>query len=206
MYLVLGLGNPGRRYTRTRHNAGFLVADRLAARLGASLDRKPLGALVTSVRVGDERVVLAQPQSFMNLSGQPAASLKGYYKVATDKIIVVHDELDLDFGQVRVKRGGGHAGHNGLRDIQARAGGNGFSRVRVGISRPPPEWETADYVLSRWTTQEASALDEVVDRAADAVECVVRDGVVEAMNRFNTRPRANKRSASAPADASGIES
>jgi PTH1 family peptidyl-tRNA hydrolase len=137
-------------------------------------------------------MVAAKPQSFMNLSGQPAASLRGFYKVDVDQMIVVHDELDLPFGQVRVKKGGGHGGHNGLRDVQKRAGGNGFLRVRVGISRPPPEWDVADYVLSKWTSEEQCRLDDIVHLAADAVESVVRDGVDAAMNRFNVRPERGR--------------
>lgn len=188
MFLVLGLGNPGRKYERTRHNVGFLVADRLAERAGARCDKPQLGALIAKVRFGDHEAVLAQPQSFMNLSGQPAVSLRGYYKVETADVIVVHDEVDIPFGQVRIKRGGGHGGHNGLRDIQARFGDGGFVRVRVGVSRPPPGWDTADYVLATWTKAEADELDAIVDRAADTVEAIIRHGVIEAMNRFNVRP------------------
>ena len=149
MQLVVGLGNPGRRYASTRHNVGFLVVDRLASRWAGSCDRKQLGALVDKVRIGSSDVVLAKPQTFMNLSGQAVASLRGFYKPASvDDILVVHDELDLEFGTVRLKRGGGHGGHNGLRDIQARLGTNDFVRVRVGIGRPPEGWDTADYVLA----------------------------------------------------------
>jgi PTH1 family peptidyl-tRNA hydrolase len=190
MHLVLGLGNPGRKYEKTRHNVGFLVADRLAARAGETCDKSQLGALVAKVRLRDADVVLAKPQSFMNLSGQPAASLRGYYKVTNDQVIVVHDEVDIPFGQVRIKVGGGHGGHNGLRDLVARLGDGNFVRVRVGVSRPPPGWDTADYVLGAWDTSEQRELEEIVDRAADAVEAILRDGVTNAMNVFNTRPKA----------------
>lgn len=188
MNLVLGLGNPGKRYERTRHNAGFLVVDRLAERRGATVERRQLGSLVESVRIGDEPVVLAKPQTFMNLSGQAAASLRGYYKVADDDIVVVHDDVDLPFGDVRVKKGGGHGGHNGLRDLQAKLGNAGFVRVRFGVGRPPAGWDTADYVLAGFSEQEAGELPEVIDRAADAVEKVVTEGPVAAMNLLNTRP------------------
>lgn len=187
MHLVLGLGNPGGRYRRNRHNAGFMVVDRLAERARATLDRKQLGALVAKVRVRDEDVVLAKPLSFMNLSGHPAASLRGFYKLDVERIVVVHDELDLPFGDVRVKLGGGHGGHNGLRDIQAKLGANGFVRVRFGIGRPPAGWDTANYVLADFTEQESAQLDPLVDLAADAVETVVSEGVQAAMNRFNVR-------------------
>ena len=122
MHLVLGLGNPGAKYRRTRHNAGFLVVDRLANRWGARLDRAQFGALVDRARVGGSDAILAKPQKFMNLSGQAATSLRGYYKVDSADVVVVHDDVDIPFGDVRVKAGGGHGGHNGLRDIQAKMG------------------------------------------------------------------------------------
>ena len=187
LYLVLGLGNPGSRYDRTRHNAGFLVADRLAARWGVPVDRPQFGALTAKARVRSHDVVLAKPQQFMNLSGQAGVSLRGYYKVDNGDVLVVHDEVDLPFGQVKIKKGGGHGGHNGLRDIAGRFGSQDFVRVRVGVSRPPPGWDTADYVLGAWTTAEQAALDEIIDRSADAVDAILDDGVLGAMNRFNVR-------------------
>lgn len=206
MHLVLGLGNPGGRYRHNRHNAGFMVVDRLASRAGVACDRKQLGALVTRTTVRGEDVVLAQPQSFMNLSGQPAASLKGFYKCPIERIVVVHDELDLPFGDIRVKVGGGHGGHNGLRDIQARLGGNGFVRVRFGVGRPPEGWQTANYVLADFTAEESAELDTLVDRAADAVEAVVSEGVQAAMNRFNVRSTARgSRPGADPADAASSD-
>jgi peptidyl-tRNA hydrolase, PTH1 family len=192
MHLVVGLGNPGRRYARTRHNAGFLVVDRVAARAGESVDRGQLGADVGTIRLGSAPVVLAKPRSYMNRSGQPVASLKGWYKVELDDIVVVHDDLDLPFAAVRVKQGGGHGGHNGLRDV-GRAIGRDYVRVRVGIGRPPEGWDPADYVLARWSGAEASELEEVVDNAADAVEAVVREGPLAAMNRFNERAAGGRR-------------
>lgn len=186
MHLVLGLGNPGRRYAHTRHNAGFLVVDRIADRHGEACTRAQLGALVGSVRVGSESVVLAKPQSFMNLSGQPAASLRGYYKVADEDVVVVHDDVDIPFGDIRVKKGGGHGGHNGLRDLKQRIGSD-FVRIRFGVGRPPSGWDTADFVLGRWSSEEEGSLPDLVDRAADAVALVVADGPAAAMQELNTR-------------------
>jgi len=143
--------------------------------------------------------VLAMPQSFMNASGQPVASLRGWYKVAPDHLLVVHDDLDLAYGTVRVRHGGGHGGHNGLRDIHAHLGPD-FARVRVGISRPPPRWDAADWVLSDFSPEERARLDEVVNRAADAVEAVLADGVTTAMNRFNSRSRRPADGGSKPTD------
>ncbi|TNE86764.1 MAG: aminoacyl-tRNA hydrolase [Deltaproteobacteria bacterium] len=196
MHLVLGLGNPGRRYERTRHNVGFVVVDRLAERWGENIEKKQFGALVGSALIGRSPAVLCKPQSFMNLSGQPAASLKGFYKVQNEAIVVVHDELDLPFGEVRIKKGGGHAGHNGLRDLQQKLGGNDFIRIRVGITRPPQGWDVADYVLGKWSSSEESSLGEVVERACDAVEAVLADGVTAAMNTFNTRSERAEQAAS----------
>lgn len=187
MRLVVGLGNPGRKYADTRHNAGFLVVDRLAQRLGAPVDQKQFGAEVGKATFGAVPAILAKPQGYMNLSGQPVASLRGYYKVEADQIVVVHDDLDIPFGDVRVKKGGGHGGHNGLRDMQAKLGTNDFVRVRFGVSRPAPGQDTADYVLGDWSSTERDQLDAIVDRAADAVESVVRDGAISAMNLFNVR-------------------
>ncbi len=187
MHLVLGLGNPGRQYERTRHNAGFLVVDRLAERQGFVCDKRQFNALVGKGRVGSVGAVFAKPQSFMNRSGHPASSLRGYYKVERTDVLVVHDEIDLPFGDVRVKVGGGHGGHNGLRDLVAQLGGADFARVRFGVGRPPEGWDVADYVLGRWSTHEADALADHVDHAADVVEAVLADGPRAAMNRFNVR-------------------
>jgi len=187
MHLVLGLGNPGRQYERTRHNAGFLVVDRLAERHGFSCDKRQFSALVGKGRVGATDAMFAKPQSYMNRSGHPASSLRGYYKVAPADVVVVHDELDLPFGEVRVKVGGGHGGHNGLRDLVAQLGSGDFTRVRFGIGRPPAGWDVADYVLARWSSDQAEGLDDRVDRAAEAVQAVLNDGPRAAMNHFNVR-------------------
>lgn len=189
MHLVMGLGNPGARYTDTRHNVGFLVVDALARRARTGIDREQLGAQVGKASLGGQPTVLAKPQKFMNLSGGPGQQLAAFYKVPVERVVVVHDELDLPFGDVRVKVGGGHAGHNGLRDLVARMG-PGFVRVRVGVSRPPKDWDTADYVLGRWTEEEAVRLADVVEQAVDAVEAVVREGALAAMNKFNQRVAA----------------
>jgi len=187
MFLVFGLGNPGRKYETTRHNAGFLVVDRLAQRHGERIDRALLGAETVKFRLHGQEVVLAKPQSFMNLSGQPGVSLKGYFKVELPQVVVVHDELDLSFGDVRIKVGGGHGGHNGLRDLSLKFGDPNYVRVRFGITRPTTGQEVASYVLASWSSAELATLDAVVDRAVDAVEAVVRDGVSAAMNVVNTR-------------------
>ena len=189
--LVVGLGNPGRKYARTRHNVGFRVVERLAERWSIDIERKQSGALVGDGLIAGERALLARPQSFMNLSGQPTRALFDFYSLGyslgVGAVTVVHDEVDLPFGVVRVKVGGGHGGHNGLRDLSRHLGPD-YSRIRVGVGRPPEGWETADYVLGAWTDAEARQLPDIIDSAADAVEAVLRDGPAAAMNRFNVRP------------------
>lgn len=190
MFLVVGLGNPGRRYVRTRHNVGFKVIENLQERWQIQGESAQLGALVGSGMIASTRVTLARPQKFMNRSGHPVASIAGYYKLEDKDVIVVHDDVDLPFGQVRVKRGGGHGGHNGLRDI-IKHFGRDFPRIRVGVGRPPEGWDTADYVLGKWGPSEQDEVSHMVDQASNAVEAVLRDGLEAAMNQFNTRPKAD---------------
>jgi len=189
MHLVVGLGNPGARYAKTRHNVGFLVVERLAARAGTAVEKKLFGALVADAPVAGTKTLLAMPQQYMNVSGQPVASIMGFYKIAREDLIVVHDDMDLPFGRLRVRVGGGHGGHNGIRDIH-RAVGTDFVRVRVGVGRPPEKMDPADYVLAPWSPAETREIEAVVDTAADAVESVVRGGVAQAMNTFNAAPTA----------------
>ena len=185
--LVAGLGNPGPDYERTRHNLGFRVADELASRLGATFKRsRKHDALVAEARDGDARLLLAKPQTFMNESGRSVASLARYYDVPVDRIIVVHDELDLPFGVVRVKLGGGTAGHNGLGSV-ARAIGAEFVRVRIGVGRPPGRKDPTDFVLEPFSKREGADVPAVVGAAADAVLAVVREGVGPAQTQFNRR-------------------
>ncbi|MEZ4321103.1 MAG: aminoacyl-tRNA hydrolase [Myxococcota bacterium] len=186
MQLVVGLGNPGGRYARTRHNVGFMVVDRVARRWGASVERKQFKALVDSARVGSQSVVLCKPQTYMNLSGEAVVSLRGYYKVEPEDVLVVHDDVDLPLGDVRLKKGGGHGGHNGLRDLQGRLGTAGFGRVRVGVSRPPAGWDTADYVLADFRDDEQVLLEDSLDLAADAVEAALTSGLQAAMQKVNS--------------------
>jgi PTH1 family peptidyl-tRNA hydrolase len=189
MWFLVGLGNPGSRYENTRHNVGFLVVDEVARRWGLPSARAQLGALVRRGDVAGHSAILVQPQTFMNCSGEPVGALARFYQAPLDRMIVAHDDLDLDFGVVRLKRDGGHGGHNGLRDLGVHLG-LGFLRVRVGISRPPHGLDSVDYVLGRWSDAERAALGDLVARAADAVEAVLAEGAETAMNRFNVRKPA----------------
>jgi peptidyl-tRNA hydrolase, PTH1 family len=187
MKLIVGLGNPGQKYEKTRHNAGFAVLRRFAERNGLPIPSKSQYGSHASVGfVANEKCILALPQSFMNRSGQPVASLMGYYSIPPEELIVVHDELALDFDTLRCKRAGGHGGHNGLRDIIRHIGAS-FIRVRVGIGSPPAGWDTSSYVLAKWKPSEQDVLSSFIDRASDAIESIVRDGIDAAMNHFNVR-------------------
>lgn len=187
-WLVVGLGNPGREYAGNRHNVGFRVADLLAARLGAKFGRnKRAHAEVAEGRLGfgGPKVSLVKPLTFMNLSGAPVSSLAQFFKVPLEHIIAVHDELDVPFGQVRAKRGGGEGGHNGLRSMSTSLAAKEYARVRFGIGRPPGRQDPADYVLSDFTGAERKELDFLVDRAADVVEAVMLEGVEWAQNKYH---------------------
>jgi peptidyl-tRNA hydrolase, PTH1 family len=192
-WLVVGLGNPGPEYAATRHNAGFLVADLLAEKWRARLARHKRGhALAAEGRIGlpgaTTHVVLVEPMSFMNESGGPVKALMSFYGVEPDRMIVVHDELDIPFTAIRAKLGGGDNGHNGLKSIRRAIGTGEFFRVRVGIGRPPGRQDAADYVLKPFASVERKELPEIVERASDAVECLITEGLDATQNRFNAGP------------------
>jgi PTH1 family peptidyl-tRNA hydrolase len=189
-YLVVGLGNPGKEYARNRHNVGFMVADLVADRIGAKFSRhKRAVAEVAEGRlgIGGPRVVLAKPLTYMNLSGGPVAGLAQFYKVPPSQIVAVHDELDVPFGEVRAKIGGGEGGHNGLRSMSRSLATKEFARVRFGIGRPPGRQDPADYVLSDFSAAERKELEFLVDRSADVTEAVVTRGVEWAQNAYHGR-------------------
>jgi PTH1 family peptidyl-tRNA hydrolase len=188
-YLVVGLGNPGPRYQHTRHNAGFLVLDILGSRVGGRLSpSKAVGgrAELLEGRLGGLPVALAKPLSFMNESGGPVNQAARFYKTPPARVIVVHDELDLPYGDLRMKLGGGDGGHNGLRSISSALGTRDYLRVRFGIGRPPGRQDPADYVLREFSTAERRDLDYHLDRCADAVEALLTQGLAPAQNIYNS--------------------
>ena len=198
-WLVVGLGNPGPSYASTRHNAGFMVVDLLAGRMGARFKAHRGRADVVegsfgaagagpSGRPSRSRVALVKPKSYMNESGGPVASLRDFFKVPVDRIVVVHDELDLPYGSLRLKRGGGDNGHNGLRSVTKSLGSPDYLRVRLGVGRPPGQLDPAAYVLKSFSSTEQRDLPFYVDRAADAVEAVVAIGLELAQNTYNGDP------------------
>ena len=186
-WIVVGLGNPGSQYEKTRHNAGVFVVEELLRRNGVSFKRHKSGCVVAEAGYGDKRIVLARPMSYMNESGRPLRELVRWYKATPERLVVVHDEIDIPFGTVRIKFGGGTAGHNGLKSVGSHLGTKDFARVRVGVSRPRGNKEAADYVLSEFSAGERKQLDEIVSRAADAAERVTEVGIERAMNEVNTR-------------------
>jgi PTH1 family peptidyl-tRNA hydrolase len=184
-FMVVGLGNPGPKYAATRHNAGFLVVDLLAERIGGRFKAHKGRADVVEGRVAGVRVVLVKPKAFMNESGGPIVSISRFYKVPVESICVVHDELDLPYGALRLKRGGGDGGHNGLRSTTAALGSKDYARVRFGIGRPPGRQDPADYVLREFAAAERKDLGFHIDRAADAVETLLSGGLEAAQNQYN---------------------
>ncbi|MET7540763.1 aminoacyl-tRNA hydrolase [Streptomyces sp. NPDC055059] len=190
-WLIVGLGNPGPEYAMNRHNVGFMVADLLAERIGGKFKRAGKAqAQVLEGRIGapgpqNRRVILAKPMSFMNVSGGPVTGLRDFYKVPVGNIVAIHDELDIDYGTMRLKVGGGDNGHNGLKSITKSMGAD-YHRVRFGIGRPPGRMQVADFVLKDFSSSERKELDYLVDRAADSVECLVTEGLERAQSAYNS--------------------
>jgi PTH1 family peptidyl-tRNA hydrolase len=185
LFLVVGLGNPGPAYAGNRHNVGFMVADLLAERAGGRFKAHKGRADVVEGRLVGQRAVLAKPKSYMNASGGPVASLRDFFKVPVERIVVVHDELDLPWATLRLKRGGGDNGHNGLRSLTAALGTRDYLRVRFGIGRPPGRQDPADYVLKDFSAAERKELPFHLDRAADAVEALLTGTLEAAQNTFH---------------------
>ena len=193
MLLVVGLGNPGSSYASHRHNVGFMAVDELARRVSADPFREKFSGEWARAEIAGEPAILLKPQTYMNESGRSVQPAMAFFKITPAELVVLHDELDLPFGDVRLKQGGGHAGHNGLRSIMASAEGE-FARVRLGIGRPPVAFrgEVADYVLSAFDPTERAALPDLLKKASDSVLDIARRGLGPAMNARNTRPKKPK--------------
>jgi PTH1 family peptidyl-tRNA hydrolase len=191
--LVAGLGNPGPDYARTRHNVGYLVAEAFARQIGAEFTVGKFQSELAEGRAGAERVWIMKPQTWMNRSGEAVGPALHFWKVELSDLVVVHDDLELEPYRIQLKVGGGHGGHNGLKSVNGNVGGVDYARVRVGVGRPPPMMDPADYVLGRFPKGEQEALDDCVERAVEAVRLAVELGAAKAMNKVNRR--------SSPADA-----
>ena len=191
MYLILGLGNPGRRYQFTRHNIGFMVLEKIAAQWEVDLKQKSFDALWNRGKIAGINVLLALPQTYMNLSGNAARKLLAYFKMDISNLIVIHDDLDLPFGTIRLKTGGGNAGHKGLKSIITCLGSADFMRVRLGIGKPSDKSRIEDYVLQKFDTGETDLLQHIIQLAADAAADIVISGMQTAMAKYHTKNISN---------------
>lgn len=186
-YIIVGLGNPGSRYERTRHNAGFIVLDNIAEKNGVKPDRLKFKSLCGTGTVGGKRVLLMKPSTFMNLSGQAVTEAMAFYKIPPERTIVIFDDISLDPGRMRIRRKGSDGGHNGIKNIIYLSGSDCFPRIKVGVgAKPNPGWELADWVLSRFTDDELKLIMQTADNAAEAVEYMVNEQTDKAMNLFNS--------------------
>jgi peptidyl-tRNA hydrolase, PTH1 family len=184
-WLIAGMGNPGPQYAGNRHNVGYLGCDEIASDLGVTFKRDKSRAFVATGTMAGASVVLAKPMSFMNLSGGPVAAVRNFYKIPIERIIVIHDELDLAFGAVRLKLGGGDNGHNGLRSVTAALGSSEYHRIRIGIGRPPGRMDPADFVLRDFSAAERKELPEILGRAVDSVRILMERGLAVAQNEMH---------------------
>ena len=185
-WIVVGLGNPGPKYENTRHNVGFLVADELASRGGESIRKAKHHALTATVTLGGQGVLLMKPTTYMNLSGEAVGDAARFYKIPADHVLVISDDTDLPQGKLRFRKSGSAGGHNGLKSIIQHLGSDQFPRLKVGVGgKPHPDYDMADWVLGQLKGEDKKVMDEAVKRAADGVECFLKDGIEKAMNRFN---------------------
>jgi PTH1 family peptidyl-tRNA hydrolase len=187
-YLIVGLGNPGREYSGSRHNVGFMVVDRLAEKLETSFRKVKMNALLTALRYNEEKLILIKPQTFMNLSGQAVSSFIRFYKLPLENVLVIYDDVDLPFETLRLKPDGGDAGQRGVRSIIQQLGTKSFPRLRVGIDRPPGRMEVSDYVLQKFSSAEKDILPFVLDTASEAVLHYIDHGLNQAMTIYNQNP------------------
>ena len=187
MKLIIGLGNPTKEYQATRHNIGFDAITRMCDDYRIRLDSKEHRALCGKGYIGGEKVILAQPQTYMNLSGESVRALVDYYKLTNEDIIVIYDDISLDVGQLRIRPKGSAGGHNGIKNIIVHLGTDEFMRIRVGVGEKPEKWDLADYVLGRFSKEEEPVIREALEKTSKACECILTEGIAAAMNRYNAR-------------------
>ncbi len=191
MYLIIGLGNPGSRYKHTRHNIGFMVLEKIAVRWEVELKQKSFNALWNRGKIAGKNVLLAMPQTYMNLSGNAVRELLAYFKIDKSNLIVIHDDLDLSFGTIRLKHGGGDAGHKGLKSITTCLGSADYMRVRIGIGKPSDKSRVEDYVLERFGSEESVTLEQIIQSASEAAAEIVTSGVQQAMAKYHAKNISN---------------
>ena len=184
-YIVVGLGNSGTKYENTRHNAGFIAVDRLAQKLGVKIDRIKYKSLVTTCTIGDKKVLLMKPSTYMNNSGLAVTEAMNFYKIPPENVIVLFDDISLDVGKMRIRRKGSDGGHNGIKNIIYLSGSDRFPRIKIGVGHKPEKWDLADWVLSRFTESEQKVLEETADKAAQAVKLMLDGQIDKAMNLYN---------------------
>ena len=185
MYIIAGLGNPGAKYDSTRHNIGFIALNYLAAKHNIKINKIKYKGLLGEGRIADERVVLLKPQTYMNLSGESIAPAARFYKTEPSGIIVIHDDVSLDAGRLRIREKGSDGGHNGLKSIILQLNSDAFTRIKIGVGDKPPEWELADWVLKKFTDEDIKILSKTVEDTAAAVEEIIKNGAQSAMNKYN---------------------
>jgi PTH1 family peptidyl-tRNA hydrolase len=191
MILIAGLGNPGKEYENTRHNVGFLTIDKIAEEVGVKITKKGFQSLYNLGQFEESKILLLKPQTYMNNCGNALREAREFYKIDTDKIIVIHDEIDLPLGRIKLKKDGGSAGHNGIKSIIANIGSNNFARVRVGVGKPYDKNNVIKHVLSGFSKEERQQLPEVIESARDSVFAIIMSGIEKAMNEFNIRAEKN---------------
>lgn len=187
MYIIVGLGNPGAKYSATRHNIGFRVIDALSERFQIPLNQKKHKAVFGSGFIEGQKVILAQPQTFMNLSGESVRELADFYKVPETDIIVIYDDISLDVGQLRLRKKGSAGGHNGIKNIIAQLGSQEFPRIKVGVGEKPAGWDLVDHVLGAFPKEQHDLVEDSISRAADACACLINEGIEAAMNQYNKK-------------------
>ena len=190
MKIFVGLGNPGAEYAKTKHNVGFMLADKLAEKIGAESWREKFNALVAESFFDGEKILIVKPQTFMNLSGEAVGPLTNFYKISAEDLIVAHDDMDLPVGKIRLRPKGSGGGHHGIESIIQHLGGEkNFPRVRIGIGRPPQNWTVNNHVLSPFNPEDAEKISEAIENLIPAVICIFRDGIDMAMNKFNPKKK-----------------
>ena len=203
MKIIAGLGNPGAEYAQTKHNVGFMLLDALAERLNAPAWKEDFFSALTEVRIGGEKVFLVKPLTYMNNSGEALGPMLSYYKMDADDLVVVHDDMDIPVGTVRIRKKGSSGGHNGIKSILAHVGSEDFARVRIGIGRPPAGWTVINHVLAPFVAEDAPKIRAAIDYLLPAAECIVADGVDLAMNKYNPHKKKEKQKGSHEAQEAG---
>lgn len=195
MKVIVGLGNPGSEYAKTKHNVGFMFIDAMAEKLGVSEWRDKFEAKIAETRIGSEKVLLVKPMTYMNESGQAVGPIMSFYKLLPEDLIVVHDDMDIPAGTIRIRKKGSAGGHNGIKSILAHVGDEHFARVRIGIGRPLTGWTVVNHVLAPFSNEDAPKIDEAIKYLEPAVECIINDDVDMAMNKFNPKKQKKKTTA-----------